>query len=420
MVLTSCRTAIVSGYNIASSSQRPSSGHIIYNIEKLSAMYADSTVDAKASLNSSEVCPEEDGLEIENTDSGEVITDPFDPEQIKIRTVNIVISQLVSRIEHGEVELAPDFQRLSGIWNHKRKSRLIESLLLRIPIPVFYVAADEKEDWAVVDGIQRMKVINDYVTGEFAMSNLEYLVKLNGLKYHELPRAMQRRITETQLIINVIEPRTPPEVMLNVFVRINTGGMPLNRQEIRHALYPGHVRNFLKKLAQCEEFLKATDRSISRDRMADRECVLRFLAFHITSPEEYSDNDLDSFLGRIMEKINKMDDTKRHTLAKEFKEAMNAAYRIFGDEAFRKQSEAGGNRRPVNRALFESWGVNLASCTPEQINTLVRSKKKIRNRFISLMQSDSDFDRAISYATHTPKRVHKRFHSINEIVREFT
>lgn len=382
-------------------------------------MYADSTVDAQSSSNSSEAYPQEDGLEVENTDPTEVITDPFDPEQIKIRTANIVISQLVSRIEHGEIELAPDFQRLSGIWNNKRKSRLIESLLLRIPIPVFYVAADEKDDWAVVDGIQRMTVINDYVTGKFAMGNLEYLVKLNGLKYHELPRAMQRRITETQLIINVIEPRTPPEVMLNVFVRINTGGVPLNRQEIRHALYPGHVRDFLKKLAQCEEFLKATGGSISKDRMADRECVLRFLAFRITFPEEYSDNDLDSFLGRIMEEINEMDDTERHILAEEFKEAMDAAYKIFGRKAFRKQSEVGGKSGPVNRALFESWGVNLASCTPEQIKTLVKSKKKIKNRFISLMQCDSDFDRAISYATHTPKHVHKRFRSINKIVQEF-
>jgi len=382
-------------------------------------MYADSTVDAQSSSNSSEDYPQKDGLEVENTDPTEVITDPFDPEQIKIRTANIVISQLVSRIEHGEIDLAPDFQRLSGIWNNKRKSRLIESLLLRIPIPVFYVAADEKDDWAVVDGIQRMKVINDYVTGKFAMSSLEYLVKLNGLKYDKLPRAMQRRIIETQLIINVIEPKTPPEVMLNVFVRINTGGMPLNRQEIRHALYPGHVRGFLKKLAQCEEFLKATDGSISKDRMADRECVLRFLAFRITSPEEYSDNDLDSFLGRIMEEINEMDNTERRILAKEFKEAMDAAYRIFGRDAFRKQREVGGNRRPVNRALFESWGVNLASCTPEQINALAKSKKKIKNRFISLMHHDSDFDRAISYATHTPKRVHKRFRSINKIVQEF-
>lgn len=378
-------------------------------------MYADSIVETQNPINSND----EDGFEAENTDSQEVITNPFDPEQIRIRTVNIVINQLVSRIEHEEVDLAPDFQRLRGIWDVKRKSRLIESLLLRIPIPVFYVAADENENWSVVDGVQRMSTINDYVKGQFPLEKLEYLTKLNGLDYENLQRPMQRRISETQLIVNVIDPRTPPEVMLNVFLRINTGGMQLNRQEIRHALYPGPARKLLEKLAKCKEFLKATDKSISETRMADRECVLRFLAFHITPPEEYSANDLDGFLGDIMEKINGMSDAERDILVEEFKDAMTAAFDIFGEDAFRKRSQASDKRRPVNRALFESWGVNLACCTPEQINILVRNRGEIKDKFISLIQDDSDFDRAISYATHTPRRVRNRFHSINKIIQEF-
>ena len=91
----------------------------------------------------------ESGVETEQEDPQDKITDPFDPEQIKIRTVNIVVEQLVSRIGYDEIDLAPDFQRLRGIWNSERKSRLIESLLLRIPIPVFYVAANKSDHWAV-------------------------------------------------------------------------------------------------------------------------------------------------------------------------------------------------------------------------------------------------------------------------------
>ena len=164
-------------------------------------------------------------VEIEQEDSQERITHPFDPEQIKMRTVNIVVEQLVSRIRHDEIDLAPDFQRLRGIWKKERKSRLIESLLLRIPIPVFYVAADKSEIWSVVDGIQRMSTIYDYVTGKFSLTKLEYLTWLDGRKHDELPRQMQRRISETQLVVNIIEPGTPAEVMFNVFLRINTGGM---------------------------------------------------------------------------------------------------------------------------------------------------------------------------------------------------
>lgn len=216
---------------------------------------------------------EESGVEEEQEDPQERITTPFNPEQIKIRTAHIVVEQLISRIEHEEVDLAPDFQRQAGIWNDELKSRLIESLLLRIPLPMFYVAADESEKWSVVDGIQRMTTIYDYVTGKFRLERLEYLTKLNRCTHDELRRPLQRRISETELIVNVIESGTSPDVLFNVFRRINTGGLTLNGQEIRHALNPGPVRSYLKELAESDEFIKATDNSISTIRMADRECV---------------------------------------------------------------------------------------------------------------------------------------------------
>lgn len=361
----------------------------------------------------------ESGLEVEREDPQEQITDPFDPEQIKIRTVNIVVEQLVSRIRYSEIDLSPDFQRLRGIWNPQRKSRLIESLLLRIPIPVFYVAADESEIWSVVDGVQRMSTIYDYVTGQFPLEQLEYLDQLSGRRHDELPRPMQRRISETQLIINVIEPGTPPEVMFNVFLRINTGGMTLNGQEIRHALHPGPVREYLRELAQSDEFTKATDHSIRQDRMADRECVLRFLAFHIVSPEEYSTNDLDGYLGNIMEKINRMSPDERDALTRDFMRAMRAAHDIFREYAFRKRTSLRDRRRPINRALFEAWSVQLARCSPAQIAFLVEQRKEVNRRFIQLMADDDDFDRAISYATGTPRRVRKRFKAVKQLVEEF-
>src|SRR5277367_4407318 len=92
-------------------------------------------------------------------------------------------------------------------------------------------------------------------------------------------------------------PGTPEEVMFNIFRRINTGGLTLNGQEIRHALHKGPVRGFLKTLAASDEFQRATDYSVKTERMADRECVLRFMAFHIDPWEEYASNDLDGYLG---------------------------------------------------------------------------------------------------------------------------
>ena len=113
----------------------------------------------------------ESGVEVEREDPRQGTTErPFDPSKIKVRTVNVVVDQIVSRIKYGEIDLQPDFQRVRGIWDAQRRSRLIESLLLRIPIPVFYVAADHDEKWAVVDGVQRISTIHDYMAGEFALT----------------------------------------------------------------------------------------------------------------------------------------------------------------------------------------------------------------------------------------------------------
>ncbi len=315
----------------------------------------------------------EDGIEIEDENDSVEIKRPFDPEKIKVRTINIVVEQLVSRIKHEEIDLAPDFQRMAGIWDHKRKSRLIESLLLRIPIPVFYVAADDNEKWSVVDGVQRISTIYAYVTGEFPLKQLEYLTQLTKHLHDELPRQMQRRISETQLVVNVIEPGTPEEVMFNIFRRINTGGMTLKGQEIRHALHPGPVRDYLKELAQSQEFLNATNRSIGTDRMADRECVLRFLAFHIDPWEDYSANDLDGYLGTAMRKINRMSSDDRDTLTMDFKKAMSSAFDIFEHNAFRKPKP---HRGPISKALFETWGVGLARCSRKKFKFSWTTAKK--------------------------------------------
>ena len=358
------------------------------------------------------------GIEIESGDPDGVVEHPFDPSKIRVRTEPAVVALLLSRIEHDEIDLAPDFQRLSGIWNAEKKSRLIESLLLRIPIPVFYVAADEEERWAVVDGVQRLSTIRDYVAGRFPLSRLEYRTEFDGRRFADLPRPMQRRIGETQFVVNVIEPGTPPEVTFNIFRRINTGGSPLNGQEIRHALNRGPVRAYLKELAASDEFAEATNRKIRPDRMDDRACVLRFLAFRMTPWEEYSGKSLDEYLDAAMKAINRMKQERRNVLADDFRRAMRAAADIFGDDAFRKRYAPAAGRRQINMPLFEAWSVQLARCSPEQIDRLVERRDAVRERFMALLNEDQEFEQAISSSTGTPRRIRKRFAAIRDLVQE--
>ena len=344
--------------------------------------------------------------------------EPFDPSRIKVHTVTALVGQLLSRIEHDEIDLAPDFQRRSGIWNSEKKSRLIESLLLRIPIPVFYVAANEADRWAVVDGVQRLSTIRDYVNGGFRLSRLEYRNGFEGHCFANLPRAMRRRIDETQFFVHVIQPGTPPEVTFNIFHRINTGGMTLKGQEIRHALNPGPVRAYLKALAESEEFAEATSGSISSDRMEDRACVLRFLAFYMTPWERYSGKSFDRHLDNAMKEINGAEQDRRNVLAEDFRRAMRAAAGIFGGDAFRKRYRSSDSRRPISMPLFEAWSVQLARCSQEQIERLIERRGDVRRGFMALLNEDQEFEKAISQATNTKQRIWKRFAAIRDLVQE--
>jgi len=358
------------------------------------------------------------GIEAEKEDPTVKITRPFDPEHIKVRTDKKTIDLIVRRIDHQEMELAPEFQRRARIWDPVRKCRLIESLLLRIPLPVFYVAEEKNETWVVVDGLQRLTTIHDFAKNLFSLAGLEYLTHLHDKNFNALPRNMQRRIEETELVINVIEAGTPDEVMINIFKRINTAGVPLTGQEIRHALNKGMARDYLAKLAASDAFRKATNGSVKDDRMAARECVLRFIAFRLTKPEQYLTNDLDGFLNKAMRALNGMNEEERANWSVDFERAMQAATDIFANDAFRKKysDDPGVRRNPISKALFEVWGVNLAQRSDNELNQLIQKRDQVRSKFVSLMRNDRGFDEAVSYATGVPERVKKRFSAVRELI----
>lgn len=343
---------------------------------------------------------------------------PFDPDKIKVARETKTISLISTRIDHGEIDLAPEFQRRARIWDAGRKGRLIESILLRIPLPVFYVASDNRDAWSVVDGLQRLTTIHDFLKGLFPLKGLEYLAQFDGKSFTDLPRNMQRRIEETELVMNVIQPGTPEEVMFNIFSRINTGGMTLNSQEIRHALNKGPVRKFLADLIQTEAFQEATKGSVSDVRMSARECALRFVAFHLVRWGSYRNNDLDGFLNAAMKSVNDASMAERNSIREAFENAMRAAIEIFEDDAFRKRYRAEAPRSPISKALFETWSVTLAALSSAELSTLYERKERVRALFMQTLAEDRDFEVSISYATGVPGRVRKRFETVEMIVKK--
>lgn len=369
------------------------------------------------------------GVELESIGDDE-ITEPFDPTEIDVTTEMRSLDTLVKRLSIGKIDLDPDFQRSRGIWNPTKKSQLIESLLLRIPLPTFYVAevfdGSGEDGWAVVDGIQRLSTIAEFVDSSqlglspLRLEGLQYLSQEEGKTFNELPQGLQLRILESQFTIQVIRKTTPEPVKLNIFARINTGGVPLSAQELRHALTPGPARTILKVFAQTPAFRRAVDESVKPSRMADREMVLRFLAFRMEDPTEYRGPDFNEFLRASMKSINTWDgDTESRR--QEFETTMNTCRAIFGNDAFRKRYAPKGSRRPVSKALFEAVAVAVASVLepdPEAISGILGGRsRQIQRGFIDLM-SDPEFERAISQGTGDPRRVRYRFSALLGLMQE--
>jgi Protein of unknown function DUF262 len=366
------------------------------------------------SVNSDAISDIEDEIEESNT---EIITQPFDPMKIRVVSWEPTIELLMKRIQNNEIDLGPAFQRKGGIWSHANQSKLIESILIRIPLPSFYMDGTDEEKFLVVDGQQRLTALKNFIVDKtLVLEGLEFL-PYNRKKFGELPRNMQRRIEETQVSVFLIEKGTPSGVKFNIFKRINTGGMPMSSQEIRHAMNEGPALDFLKDLAESSEFLAATQNSVTPDRMADRECALRFCAFSAIDIEKYNFKDLDSFLNETMQNLNKMNEINRKKLAIRFKRSMSTATKIFQKSAFRKLMNPVKGRNPFNKALFEAWSVNIDKLSDEEVKIAIRNKQRIHTLFVQLMENQ-DFEVSVTAGTGSPPKVRRRFSDIKKLLSE--
>ena len=235
-------------------------------------------------------------MEDDEPDDTENQIKPYDPSQIDISPKNQSLDLLLNRVENEEIDLMPDFQRKAGLWTPKQKSQLIESLILRIPLPAFYFDGTDNDKWIVIDGLQRLTALKEFfIDKTLRLTGLEFLKDLEGLGCDDMPKVYLRRMKETQVICYIINPGAPINLKYNIFKRINTGGLHLEPQEIRHALYQGFANQYLKKLSDNDTFKRVTGYSVPTDRMMDREFVLRFIAFYELGVDKY-DGIVDDFL----------------------------------------------------------------------------------------------------------------------------
>ncbi|MCP4109068.1 MAG: DUF262 domain-containing protein [Desulfobacteraceae bacterium] len=327
---------------------------------------------------------------------------------------------LIEMLENDEIDLMPDFQRSMDLWNATQKSQLIESLLLGLPLPSFYFSADDKTDkWLVVDGLQRLCTFRDFIVEkELHLTGLEFLDdNFNGKTYNDLSREEKRKISGAKINFYVIEKQTPSDVKFLIFKRVNTGGLVLTPQEMRHALNQGIPSEFIKELAEVEEFKTATCNSVRTKRMEDRDFANRFVAFYLLGYEDRYDGELDKFLNDGMERLATIDAGERHKIKKVFTKSMELCFDIFGDDAFRKRYKIDESRRPISKAVYDTVSVNLAWLNNGQRNVIKRKKEKFRSELIKLFNNNS-FHRSITDATGKKPNVKTRFEKIKNLIQQ--
>ena len=316
---------------------------------------------------------EEAGIdyEIENmeNDEEEENEQPFDAEKIRVDQQMLSVKYMLELMDQDLIELNPGYQRRRVWKDNKKKSLLIESLMLRIPIPAFYFYENEDGKYQVIDGQQRLTTIREFVNGEFRLTGLEYLGKdYNKRKFKDLDTKYVKRIYRTQIAVNILDDRSPKNVIYDIFRRVNTGGVNLNPQEMRNAICKQEVRDFLIKSTKNENYLLATRGRVKDDRMDSQELVLRFYAFYKAYDYEknvlhYDYPNIATMLDDAIEDLNKMQPSMREELYKKFDLAMRRTYDAFGEYAFSKVQKDGRtvkrNMDYINKSLFSSFSVLL-------------------------------------------------------------
>jgi hypothetical protein len=358
----------------------------------------------------------EEDVEPENLLGERVEAYPID--KLLVRTEPRTLQDVLRRIERGAFQLNPDFQR-EFLWDEATQSRLIESILMRIPLPVFYLAETDAA-LVVVDGQQRLTTCK-----RFKKNQLKLKLKrkeLDGKAFSELPIELQDRFEDCQLTFYLIDKSVPERVRLDIFERVNSG-VPLTRQQMRNALYNGPATRLLRELADDEAFQRATCKSLSspkaRREMKDREAINRFVAYYLLGANAYgsgpeAEGEYDDFLAAGLKAANALDDNKLDVLRKAFLRSMKVNATIFGDNAFRKPARPSGARNALNLALFEVFSVGLAK-HPMSAQVSNNAAPKIERAMARLVKEDR-FSDAISYATTRADNVRTRFRRTEEML----
>ena len=346
---------------------------------------------------------EDEGIEQERDpnegliSAGKLFTQPYD----------LVVTSLIGQIDEGTVHLRqtsgrPKFQR-KYVWTDRLASRLIESILLNVPIPPCYLAQDADYTLDVIDGQQRIYSIYRFVKNHFNLTGLDMLKDLNGKEFFEMDSTTRRKIETYTLRCVIVTNDSDPEIRFDVFERLNSNTMPLNAQELRNSISRGSLIDLLGTLVTEPSWLEILNRKEPDARMRDEELILRFFAFRILGKDSYS-TPQKKWLNKAADAGRKYSPEKIEALASEWKATIENCLLVFSpEECFRRLPIKG--RQVVNRALMDLTMASLAGIPRMEVQ---EKSKKFYDRYLALLQVKK-FDDLITSSIDHKSRTFLRF-----------
>ena len=361
------------------------------------------------SSDNAQVQNKENSYKVEGLDKDDGGLEDYPLRELAIRDEKRTAIDIVRRIMSGKLILDPDFQR-DFVWDEKKQSKLIESIIMRIPLPVFYVAEDNDGKLIVVDGLQRLTTISRFCDNKFKLK-LESRSELKDKKFEELKDDLKIRIEDCQLHFYIIDSNTPIRAKLDIFERVN-GGDYLTRQQMRNALYNGKATNFIRDLAKSDLFIKVTGESLNPRTMQDREFVNRFCSFILKLVSDYKE--MDEWLADGLEIMNNSSDKILEELRIFFERSLKNNLELFEKHAFRKFSNLKDDRTVINASLFDCMSTSFAFYPTERI---LEKKAELLTAYSTLLIKE-EFSKSISSSTSSANRVQCRHTETRKMLKE--
>jgi hypothetical protein len=279
------------------------------------------------------------------------------------------IRVLLDEIAAQKLVVAPKFQRKT-VWGRDRQSRLIESLLLRIPIPSLYFAEDDDEMTVVVDGQQRLRAIAEFHAGRYALQRLDLLAMHNGKRWADLSAPEAATILDTTLRCIVISAESPAALRFEMFERLSTGGLPLNDQELRNCVYRGAFNDLLHDIVRTTAWLAIVGKTDADLRMRHEELALRFFALRAVL-RDYRPP-VRMLLNDFMRRNRNPPAGELFAMAALFERALTNCATVFGARAFRRLVQPAGKparwETNLNRAVYELQMLSFADLSTKLVN----------------------------------------------------